>query len=543
MRDILVKNRFIILHVVCVLLLALSLTVYAIQHIIIGPYYQQSILLTGVVSLTSIVLLYNSSWKDIKLYIITRPVVFLLVIIWVGLVQYYTFLAKSDISRTNLHALYNRIDLFTPCWYFFSGIFLCFFIIWIIIRFRNIFKNVFKEVSCFQKKVLFFGLAFIFVVLALLYSTNPLMYLQMDNVYSIDSRWTWEGIFSDPNYYDLRHPIMGELFFPIWAGINGFLKILGVNQFRIPMTILAVQMVNVTCIVIVSIIISKLSNNHAMILYLLSIPSMVYSLSIEKYQIPLLILVLYVYDTINDKDNIGMELIAISGMNPVFSLIWINELFESRASFLQNAKRLLQYFISGIFVLICTGRGLVFFLDNLFSQFQTETLSFRSTYYGIGEKLIGIMNLFSGCIIAIDSKITEPYVWPGDTSINKISFTWINVNQSVSVIGVIIIIVTLLGMWEGRKERFYRLCTGWLFVPFFMFLAMNLVPNETPVFAIFFSWALVPLFVKGIDKLTSIIEVSKKVMYAIIYTIVGCVNVFTIISSVVFLFGIKDSQL
>lgn len=538
------KQILSIRGILIILILGTSLSVYAVQHIIIGPYYQQPITLTIVVSFAVMIWFFKKAWSDTWDFMSKNPIIVFVIAMWTVCIQYYTYQSKSEISRVNLHVLSDKIDLFTVYWYLFAGVFLCVFIIWLIVQFKRTLGMIYKELGLREKKIYISIIAVVFLILCVLYLSNPLMYYQMDNVYSIDSKWVWQGIFSDPNYYDMRHPIMAELLFPIWSGINGILKFLGVTQLRLPLTLLFIQIINIVCLLTVGVLVGKLVNNlNAKILYFISMPTFLYVLSIEKYQIPLVFLVLYVYDSLNSRENIDVELIATAGFNPVFSLIWLNELFDNNQSFISNIRKLVKYAVSMVLVLLCTGRGLIFYFDSLIDQFNNQTISFRTTYYTISERIIGVFNLFTNCIIALDSKSTEPYIWPGDGSTLKISYTWTDVNASIPIFGIAIIGITLYGIWKGRKEKIYRICAAWLVMPFFMFLIMNLVPFETPLFSVFFSWALIPLFVKGIDGLTDILKVSRKTVYGIIYGIVGSINIATIVNIILFLYNIRNSQL
>ena len=528
--------------VVFVLLFSFSLTIYTVQHIIIGPYYQQSILVTALSSLLIGGWFCRKPIKEVLELSVKRPYVLLLFTIWVLFIQYYTFRNKNELSRANLLELSGKVDLFSLAWYLFAGLSLLFFLMWFYKRIGGSICSVYTGVKRKDVVLLLIVVAIYALIISVLYLTCPNMYNQLDNVYSNDSRWVVEGIFSDVNYYDLRHPIMSELFFPIWAGLNGFLKLLGVNSYRLPTAIIFIQIINVFCIFTVAVALGKLTKNrYVTIMYILSMPSLLYCLTLEKYQIPLLFIVLYVYDYFNERNNSGIFLVTTVGLNPVFGMLWCNELINNKLALKIRIKRLIVYAASLILVLIGTGRGLLFFMDNLLLQFDRETLFFRSGVFSVREKLIGICNLHNNCVLALDSYITEPYLWLGDGVSMKISYTWLGVNQSISIVGILIILITLLGIWAGRKEQLYRLCGLWIsIVPLFMFLVMNLSPFETPLYSIFFSWSLIPLFVKGIEQIVALFRVSRNGIYVMLCCIIAFINVNTIIRVCHFLYCIDD---
>lgn len=530
-----------IISILTILLFTASLSIYAIQHIIIGPYYQQSIIITIISALMVAIWFYRQEFQKVFNFIVEKPGITIIFGGWTYCIQFYTFQSKNEISRANLHILRDKLNLFSLFWYIFAGIFLFFFLIYFFHKLGRLIRSIFWNIGKEDMIILFFIYVFLFLIVSTLYLNNSNMYYQMDNVYSVDSKWVWQGIFSDVNYYDLRHPIITELFFPIWAGINGLLKSLGVNSLRLPITLIFIQMINIFCILTVGVIIGKLSKNKMVaLLYIVSMPTLLYFLSFEKCQIPLFFIVLYVYDSLNNRESIGMELILTAGFNPVFGIIWINELFSTKDKWISIVKRICKYVFALLLVIICTGRGLIFFFDNLIQQFDTQTVSFRTTCYSVIERLFGIGNLYANCLLSLDSYVTDPYIWLGDGQSLKISYTWMDVNASITFAGIIIILITLFGIWIARKEKFYKICSIWLILPFFMFLIMNLVPFETPLFAIFFSWALIPLFVKGLDQIIEFVKISKKIAYGIVCGIVGSINIMNIIQIVSFLYSIKD---
>lgn len=358
------------------------------------------------------------------------------------------------------------------------------------------------------------------VVVSIMYSVQNMWFLQYDNVYSIDSEWIFSSVYPDLSYYDIRHPLLSVVTFPIWAVLHFVLKIAAPSDMIELLTAVTIQWITVIMLVLIGIMLRKLTDNLLVFLiYICSFPTLLYTLSFEKYQLCVLFVLLYVYSKCNEKKS-GANglLILIAGLMPTNAFIAVTEFFD-QCNWKEKIRNIIKIFVLGIVALICFGRSNLINLRFVYSEISGMRTSFGSGSTAIAGRIKAVFNMIESCFISIPSVAGEQYMW-------------VPVTERLSILGVIILLVAVLGMLFGRKKRYYRICSLWVLFAFILLVVLNWAPYEAPLFSIIFSWAIISLFIKGMDVIVARIKINPVVIY-------GCMGIAMMTKNVVTLIDIS----
>ncbi len=134
---------------------------------------------------------------------------------------------------------------------------------------------------------------------------------------------------------------------------------------------------------------------------------------------------------------------------------------------------------------------------------------------GIKEKIISTFNMIQTSIISV-----------GTSNING-TYLWDDLTENIPLCGIVIFIIVVIGFIVNRKEIFSKICALWILFAFVLFAILNWSTGESPLFNIYFSWAIIPLFVYGFDFIIEKLKISSKVSYHLIYVFVFLVNITT----------------
>lgn len=153
------------------------------------------------------------------------------------------------------------------------------------------------------------GISCIAIVVA--YCFNQNWFLQYDKIYSLDSGWCFEEIYPKATYYDIRHPILSTITFPIWASIHTVVRIIFPGNLATIATAIFLQLINAQLLILIGLQIKQLTKNKMVfILYMLSFSTILYGMFFEKYQLCTFLIVLYVTSICNQKKGSISALIA-----------------------------------------------------------------------------------------------------------------------------------------------------------------------------------------------------------------------------------------
>lgn len=425
---------------------------------------------------------------------------------------YAPVINEKMMERGLPEAVCFMLDFFHPRYYILS-IPAVWFILSCVFRVcRNLVLDLFDGISQREKKMYFVITLALFVVVIIKYNAQPMWYLQYDNVYSIDSGWCFQSIYPQIGYYDIRHPLMSELTFPIWAVITGILQLIAPSNLIGVLSAVFMQWINIGMLILTGIMLRKITGNIVVFFaYLCSFPTLLFVLSFEKYQMCVFVLVLYLYGKFRKRAEADVFLILTAGLMPTNAVIAVLDFFD-REPLKEKMKHIGKIVALGLAILVCFGRVHLIDLRQAFSEIASSHSRFGFSALSIPERINAVFSMIQSSFVALPSEAGERYLW-------------LSVAEKISVLSILIVAIIVIGMILGRKEKIYNICSLWVLFAFVLFVALNWAPYETPLFAIIFSWAIIPLFVKGLDFMISKAKIKPMIAYGGIGVMMLAVNI------------------
>lgn len=339
-----------------------------------------------------------------------------------------------------------------------------------------------------KERRLYLALTVFFSVAVMVgYAADPGWFLQYDAVYSMDSGWVYDDMFSRFLYYDIRHPAVHIIFFPVWAIIHTFLQWTVPGQLLDVLCASCIQFINIQMLLLSGVMICRLSGSRwTFALYLVSYSVMEHVIFFEKYQIIVFLLVLYVYQLCRGKKGAEVSIVLAVGAMPTNIFLCISDLVLKKPvrHVLEDG---LRTFIVGMAVVVCAGR---FSLLDLHTAAEARTMM-----YSFGRKGLPIKN----CLFSL-TKMIHGVMFPL-SAVKGASYCWTDICDTPSFIGAVVLVVTAFGIFVSFREPFYRICLVWLSFSIILFCVIQWSTQESPLFSILFTWALIPLFQKGFQSI------------------------------------------
>ena len=356
----------------------------------------------------------------------------------------------------------------------------------------------------------------------ILYLSNSQWYMQFDIVYSIDSGWCYQNIFPQLSYYDIRHPVMSVLTFPIWATVRSVLRLFVPNQLLDVLCVSIVQIINIQFLLLIGFMIGRLSKSrYVTLFYLVSMPTLLFTVFFEKYQLCTFLLVLYVYKLCKDSKGAKWDLMLATGTMPTSIFLVADELFI-REPILSKIKRFVGIAVTGVCFLICSGRIRLLNPTTLFNEVSSMAQDFGLKNLSVKECLFSFTKMIQGSLVGLTSTVDSRYLWT-------------DILSSASLIGILALALALVGIVVNRKEHFVRICAIWLICGLVLFVVFQWSVHASPLFSIYFSWAIIPLIQKGLQFLSEKMHWKEKLVYACVLFPMLIVNVINVMDIGIFL--------
>ena len=199
---------------------------------------------------------------------------------------------------------------------------------------------------------------------------------------------------------------------------------------------------------------------------------------------------------------------------PTSCLIGVAELIKN-GKIKEKAIRVLKIVIVTIITFIVLGRGHL--LKTGIAEVVDMKGKFSKNTYTVQEKIVATTKVVQTSFIAI----------PSNTEVRENMYWWENLESKISITAIGIILVIAIGAIVNRKELFVKISTIWSLFAFGLFVVLNWSVKETPLFTIYFSWAIIPLFVMGMDFIIEKLKMKPKIIYGMIMIFMTVINVIT----------------
>lgn len=222
-----------------------------------------------------------------------------------------------------------------------------------------------------------------------------------------------------------------------------------------------------------------------------SYPTMLFLLNLEQYVLALFLLSAFLYTALNNSKYKSMFFLGAAGTlitsGITFPLLLMPyEHFKPKKAFNFILK------IGICYVMLIAIFGKLPYLLNIFQK-QSELLSW---YGGVSlsfeAKLLQFLNFVGNSLFAPVTQISFERGFPRFT---LVPISW------VSLLGIVVLLVSILGFIQNRQNRFVQICGLWILFSFFVTVIMGwgTVENGLILYSLYFGWAFQLLCFLAID--------------------------------------------
>ena len=87
-----------------------------------------------------------------------------------------------------------------------------------------------------------------------------------------------------------------------------------------------------------------------------------------------------------------------------------------------------------------------------------------------------------------------------------------------------------MGFCVNRKKMYSKIFISWTGFASILFFILNWSVHESPLFSIYFSWAVIPLLIMGIDYIIKKLRIKRIIIYIPLYIAMITINIVEIIN-------------
>lgn len=352
------------------------------------------------------------------------------------------------------------------------------------------------------------------IVIVLAYNLKKSLYEQYDLIYSIDSGWTFKNIFQNFNYYDIRHPLLNIMTYPIYSVVYIPISVFYNGENIEILKAIMMQVINIQLVLITAVMISKIfKNKNIFYFYMMSASTITYIFFFEKYQLCVFIIVAYLFMKENKKNTLPLAVASFGSMTTSIFIIVVN--MFNKESLKEKIKKAIKLSLA-IFASLCVF-GRVNVITNGYNDLKETSSHFANEHYTIRQKTYSITKLVKSSFVFLSSEKTgEKYLWK-------------DIIKTPSVLGVLIVLISLIGIISNYKMDYSKYLIVWSVFLAILFMILNWSIHESPLFNIYFAWAIIPATILGIEKIFEYFKLNKKVAYYSIISIISIINITSIV--------------
>ena len=510
-KDLLNNKIFIRILIV---LISFSISLLSL-YLMIGKVTDILKYITLIVSFIFSYVYLSKNYRDIFKLIRNNKIYSIISLIF-SMIIYYEMMGIPLIDEVK----YRFFNIEWFYYFIFPSLCLIFTIFFILIK--DWFIKFFKKMDSFEKKAYLITSLITLVILMFTYYSTDYFYMQFDRVYSIDSGLVYNGYFPDPHYYGIKHPLTSLINFPMYAIINFI--------FSSNLKAVILQYINIQLLIFIGLELKRLTNSKwVYVLYMLSFSTMLYSLFFEKYVLIVFLLVTYLYNTYIEKKDGTNLLILTVGMMPTNIFIGITEFFKGR-KFNDMSKYLTKLFLTTLLIFVVAGR--IHCFPNGMSELAFERGS-GTPFFPMDKNINAATKMVTHSFIAIASD--KEFYNEGAFFLKFYRYMWNDVEGNISYVGIGIILIILFGIVDiikNKRKIYYSFLSGFIF-SLLLFIVLTWDTKVSPLFSICFSWAIIPLFIFGIERIFNLFKINKnynKYIYGILIIIMLFINIREIIN-------------
>ena len=509
-RNSMIIKKYGILSIILAIFFAVSSALLSFYNMIV--YNKLLVLLTICCSFIVAFLFFlktkDKQWKNF----LNKPSLFVFSLV-IALIIAYEFNLEKALR------LYGTasINLFRIRYILMALPSLIYLLFYFFVKLKEMLVSFLDSLNDWDKKAWLYISLIVIGIILLIFTRSDIFYNSNDKIYSIDARYCLNEIFPRSDYYDIRHPLLSLITFPIYAVLKFISVILFPMQLQNVAIALLLQVVNVQCLILIGLMLKKMLNDSKFVflIYICSYPTLLFFLFLEKYQICTFLLVLYIYYAWKKVETSNCFVIS-SGVMPTSGFMILLEFF-SNDNIKDAFKKIVKIIYKGVILIFISGR--INILAYGISDIKYQLNYFGSNSLGITERIVSFFNMVVGSFLSLSSTTGEVYIW-NDLGSN---FNWL-------FFGIILIVI--VGFYKNRTLLIAKSSLLWLIFSFILIVLFNWSSHESPLFSIYFSWAIILLFslgLKEIIKCFKLDEMKIKMPFIFALIIVNSVGILDLI--------------
>lgn len=247
-----------------------------------------------------------------------------------------------------------------------------------------------------------------------------------------------------------------------------------------------------------------MKNDKFMYFYVLSFPTIFYSIIIEKFQLCVFLIVLFIYIRLQDKEERDLEDISLISAVGAITTSAVLGIWSNREKGIKKFQQWL--YVALIFI----GVSVVFGKWNILITVFDYAKKFGDL--PLKNRIYGVTELFASCLFA-----------PLFTII-KTTFIWANRAEYINLLGAGLCILCIYSFIKNRKNKFCQICFSWICFSLFLFLVMNWYCYEAPLFNLYFSWAILGLLFLLLQNILKKLG-DNRFIWLGIFILMGTINI------------------
>ncbi len=493
-------------------LFCLSLVIFSL-HQMFMDYTAPFIIITAAFALTGAVIAIMFKEEEVLDFIKRNQGISFLVAIGAVLIAFQGYETRGLVFA-QVFQLDLPFNIFALRFWLFSAIAIFFIGIWVIKNAILFFKELFSDLSENEKRFYFAVSLLMTAVIFITYLKNEHWYTQYDVVYSMDSSFVLDTMIKNPDYYDIRHVCPTPFLFPVWAIVNRLLIIFAPENLVPALTAIFFQALNVQAMLVTGVMLKKITkSNVVFLLYICSFHFIQYGMSFEKYPLCVFFSVLYVYIMLNKPNKSAIPYVVMSSFISTSAVLGVLELFTSEKP-IEKIKKIGKIICTAVIMLVTLGRARMLVLTEVFGYAGDMKNQFISVVsFTFVEKLSSYTKMIKNCFFALSSCVLDG------------RYIWTDMMNGFSALSIIIILIILVGVIVKIKDKFFRICAAWLVFSFIFVVILGWLPYESPLFGLYFSWAVIPLFKFGADALMKLFNMKPKPIYTVLLCSMLFINI------------------
>ena len=204
---------------------------------------------------------------------------------------------------------------------------------------------------------------------------------------------------------------------------------------------------------------------------------------------------------------------------------------KERCEILEQDKwDLTKLFLTAVLIFVVAGR--IHCFPNVMSELATERGS-GTPFFPMDKNINAATMMVHHSILAIPS--SSEFCIDRLFELKYFRYMWDNIEENISYVGLVIIFIILFGIIDiikNKRKIYYSFLSGFIF-SLLLFIVLTWSTKESPLFSICFSWAIIPLFIFGLERIFELFKVNKnynKYIYGVLLVIMLFINISQIIN-------------